>query len=127
MEWLKEEDYYKFEIKGFTCKIVRHPSLKHLCGYVHLKPNNVLYGIDYYYIDVDVHGGITFSAQKGSNWVIGFDCCHANDLVPQTYMLFKDVPFFHRAEVYRNVQFVKNELLNLVNQLIEFDARKLNQ
>lgn len=117
MEWLKEEDYYKFEIKGFTCEIKRHPSLKHLCGYVRLKPSNTSYGVHYDDIDINIHGGLTYSVQEGLDFVIGFDCAHIGDLVPQTYMLFKDTPLFDSTEVYRDVQFVKNELLNLVNQL----------
>lgn len=117
MEWLKEEDYYKFEIKGFTCEIIRHPSMKHLCGYVHLQPNNTFYGVHYNDIDIYVHGGLTYSEQKDLDWVVGFDCSHVGDLTPLTYIMFKDTAFYDDTEVYRNVGFVKNELLNLLNQL----------
>ncbi len=59
-------------------------------GYVAVPKGHPLFGLSYYDIDVDVHGGITF-ADSGMNnalfpdwvddsyWVFGFDTAHASD------------------------------------------------
>lgn len=48
-------------------------------GYVNLPPGHRWYGLHYDQIDVDVHGGLTFSAQIGEYWTIGFDTAHFAD------------------------------------------------
>ena len=56
-------------------------------GYVAIPKNHKLYGVQYDDIDVDVHGGLTFSDHgitgqpddtKGM-WIIGFDTLHYGD------------------------------------------------
>jgi hypothetical protein len=63
-------------------------------GYVLIPEGNVLHGVHYNDIDVDVHGGLTFSELVDSDmvdvwpelskddigsWMIGFDTCHYQD------------------------------------------------
>ena len=54
-------------------------------GYVGVPPNHPWFGKDYNELDVDVHGGLTFSnkaapkEQPDSYWWIGFDTCHYQD------------------------------------------------
>lgn len=55
----------------------------HFNGYVALCENHPDYGKDYDDIDVEVHGGLTFSQeveyQNEKYWVVGFDTAHLND------------------------------------------------
>lgn len=48
-------------------------------GYVALPEGHKYFGVDYNSIEVDVHGGLTFSQQIGNYWVVGFDTAHWND------------------------------------------------
>lgn len=55
-------------------------------GYVGVPPGHPWYGINYNSIDVDVHGGLTFSEHKlpfceldDEIWWVGFDVCHYGD------------------------------------------------
>jgi len=93
--------------------------MKHLCGYVYLKPYNKYYAKHYDDIGLSVHGRLTYSEYNDNlDWVIGFDCAHSGDLVPYTYLLFKDTELHSGYELYRNVDYVTQELNNLVAQLI---------
>lgn len=93
-----------------NCRIVRHNDLKHLCGYVFLDESNDLYGKDYFDIDVDVHGGLTFSGEFEGGWLIGFDCGHYEDLVP-------GISF---VGTYRDINYVKSECENLAEQVSKY-------
>lgn len=48
-------------------------------GYVNLPKGHRWYGLDYEKIPVDIHGGLTYSAQMGEYWTIGFDTAHYGD------------------------------------------------
>jgi len=121
-EWENEPDRLEFEHAGFKCLILRNSELKHLCGYVGLPKWHPYYGWDYDEIDVDVHGGLTFSARgrgkrwKKGYWWIGFDCGHAGDLVPVVESFTQDAKWF-RGLIYRNIEYVKAELKHLAEQL----------
>lgn len=48
-------------------------------------PSHLAFRVEYDDVDVDVHGGLTFSGTQdgeGDVWWLGFDCAHAGDLVP---------------------------------------------
>src|SRR4051812_17731696 len=84
---------------GLACLIVRN-AMGALCGYVGVPKGHPAYGKEYGSVDVDVHGGLTFSdkcsesssecggichvAPEGEDdvWWLGFDCAHYMDLVP---------------------------------------------
>jgi len=63
-------------------------------GYVLIPPTHPLHGVDYWDINVDVHGGLTYSqlvtekkvnhwveldAEDIGKWCVGFDTCHFHD------------------------------------------------
>lgn len=65
------------------------------------------------------HGGVTYTGRREfeqpnyiADYVLGFDCVHAGDLVPA-------VKSFHEKEVYRDIEYVTNECKNLAKQLKE--------
>jgi len=120
---------------GLPCLIVRN-RLGALCGYAGVDPTHPLHKRDYdsLYpdIDVNVHGGLTFSdscahskdesqgichiPEPGSSddiWWFGFDCAHCGDLVPGMLRHFKS----ESEEDYRDVAYVADEVTRLAAQL----------
>ncbi len=95
------------ETTGLDCMIVRNHQGS-LCGYVGVGKDHEYYNVDYDTIDVDVHGGLTFSdsCQTGSPevvvrhipqpgrsddiWWLGFDCAHYGDKSPYVLKLYLD-------------------------------------
>jgi hypothetical protein len=129
------------------CMIHRGP-MGALCGYVGVGRDHPMYGKQYMDIDVEVHGGLTYSnsCQEGSIichvpepgrehdiWWLGFDCAHAFDYAPgykaQLRERAKDHPSLARAflegestwmrEVYRDWEYVKDECAELALQLVQ--------
>lgn len=119
-----EGDFKEFVCKDHACCILRGPS-KHLNGYVAIDKNSKFCGLGYFEIDLDVHGGLTFSDAYSDKlpfpktfkdkWIIGFDCAHYQDLIP--IMLEQGLP--QGDDTYRTMGYVQDELEKLVNQLIE--------
>ena len=84
--------------------------------------------ISYEDLDVNVHGGLTFSSmgdnyrgrQEGFKWY-GFDCAHSGDFLPATnpevIKINAKFPLAHGNEIYRNWEYVKQEVMNLAEQL----------
>jgi len=76
----------KGEHNGFAWQIV-HNDMAYRCGYVRVMPGHPWFGKDYDGIDVDVHGGLTFSKAgaacpthgEHAEWWVGFDCAHGGD------------------------------------------------
>ena len=120
MEWEQEPNSKKFGESGYLCEVRRHPSLGHLCGYVHLPKGHELFGIGYYDVDVNIHGGLTYAEQEGDDWVFGFDCAHAGDLVPGMHKYHVSI-----GDVYRNMEYVENETRNLAKQLKEMERKEV--
>lgn len=110
--------------------IYRHPTIKHLCGYVKLHENHPLFGINYkesdVYDKIDVHGGVTFTgtldtghnhdSHNPKDFLVGFDCAHVDDLIPH---LSKELVC--GDEVYRDIDYVLIELIKLAKQLKEME------
>jgi hypothetical protein len=144
-EWVDEPDFITFFYKYYECCICRHAikirtlaegfkkdslSMGHLCGYIQLPKNHPFLKMEMFDIPLEVHGGISYS-EKG---YIGFHCGHmgAGDYIPslekirkanlssrkpvnwEQYSIFKSI--------YRNVEFVINEIISVVEQL-----EKLNE
>lgn len=146
-EWVDEFDVVKFYFKDYKCMVFRvvtqEPFVEgvcfggHFCGYVFLHGNHSFSGENFQDLDIDCHGGITFSefAQEEGAHLIGFDCAHSGDYVPSMEKLKKQyrlkaeiAPIPKEFEkysifnpVYRNVEFCVNECKSIVNQLIEMD------
>jgi len=113
MNWKNEPNNETFEYKGFVCEIKRHKTMKHLCGYVYIPEGHPAFNNENTY---SIHGGITFcQVDVSGEWCLGFDCGHAGDLSPGLQLL----GFQEEDYVYRDWQFVTEEIHSLVNQLIE--------
>lgn len=116
--WAQEPDYAEFTLNGFTCVIRRPYVLAHLCGYVGLPEGHKAFGKHYDVIEVNVHGGLTYSkleldGYKGKLlWWIGFDCDRSGDFSP-----YYEEP--DSGEVYRTFGYVFAQLQSLTLQLQE--------
>lgn len=97
----------------------------HRCGYVGLPQGHPSYGKRYEDIDVEVHGGLTFSGWDVEGftadqlWWVGFDCLHAGDapdpeLAPDTWRS----SLIHGAHVWTSDEVVQ-ETERLAEQLAE--------
>ncbi len=95
--WNDEDDHAVWvdEVTGLDCMINRGPSGA-LCGYVGVGPDHPAHGKNYDDVDVDVHGGLTYSeacqgeichvpepGREHDIWWFGFDCCHFGDVAPK--------------------------------------------
>lgn len=124
-EWNHEPDriHWADDRFGLDCLIVRN-DLGALCGYVGVPVWHLWYGKPYESIDVEVHGGLTYSdncaghichtAEEAANdpvWWLGFDCGHAYDLIP-------GLPFHSPRphEVYKNWDYVMAQCASLAEQ-----------
>lgn len=127
--WDEEPDkaHWVDSTTGLDCLIVRGGSGA-LCGYVGVpESNSECFGKDYDDVDVDVHGGLTFSsacqeringichaeedAANNTVWWLSFDCAHGGDLSPRhSYTLWSN-------DTYKNFEYVKHEVEKLALQL----------
>jgi len=101
----------------FNCHIRRNTRAGHLCGYVTLTPDNDFFGLEYYDIPLNCHGGLTYASNQGPNWVIGFDCAHYGDYQPfynEEWALYSG-----RNLVYRDMEFVTEECESICEQISE--------
>lgn len=117
----KEGDFFRWIYTAkngieIDCFIRRNHTLA-LCGYVVLTSDNKLYGLDYdelySKLNVQVHGGLTYSDEVEGGWAIGFDCAHAGDLCPA---------FPHFDGVYRTKEFVISECEKLAEEVSKFSG-----
>jgi hypothetical protein len=124
--WKTEPNHVDFTYKGYPCIIHRVDHHGALCGYVGVPKGHPYFGLHYNDInDVDVHGGLSYSAEcfgdichknaDGSEpderWWLGFDCAHSFDLIPEMSKLFG------LECTYRDIPYVTKELESLVDQL----------
>lgn len=140
-EWVKEPDKIQMvhQETGLDCLIVRNTSVGQLCGYVGVSNQHPLFGKHYDHPHADhiyVHGGLTFTAPCNPDeavsegvchiplpghsdevWWLGFDCAHGEDLIPGVDHLFSPESRRLFQNVYRNVEYVKNEVERLAEQL----------
>lgn len=100
------------DINEFKCYI-KMTEQGHLCGYVVIPESNAIYGKDYNNLDINVHGGLTFSGLVDNEWLIGFDCAHLGDLIPR----WAGEPSMTNS-IWRDPAFVKEELERLTKQLL---------
>lgn len=74
------------------------------CGYVEIPKDHKVDGVEYDDINIDCHGGLTYSRHEGDKWVIGFDCNH-----------FDDNP------IEQDEDYVKMECQKIIDQLIQME------
>ena len=135
--WRDEPDriQWRDEATGLPCLMARG-GVGAWCGYVGVDQTSSLYGKDYMdieksEIDFSVHGGLTYSSfcqgrvchevEPGEDdqiWWLGFDCCHSGDL---TAIMHR--PYHATTEIYRDVDYVKREVVNLARQIKEYESQ----
>ena len=135
---------------GLGCIIRREPLGGHLAGYVGIGPDHPLYRYDFSAIpiDIEVHGGISYSAacdesgppeisichvhhdrEHGGNvWWFGFECNQITDLVPAEMSdPVTDSALVHGIQpVYRDEEYVFGQVTDLARQLAAIgDGREM--
>lgn len=129
--WLEEPNRFEFEHAGMSCLMVRNMSYV-WCGYVAVPPGHPAYEKHYDEVDVEVHGGLTYSdhCQKDGPichlpnpgdpdnvWWLGFDTCHWNDYSPGLDSALRMTGNNCERGVYRDMKYVKAECEGLAEQL----------
>jgi len=100
----------------------------HRCGYVEVKKSSPLYGVNYNsqhplaLQEIDVHGGLTYSAAgedylpgDADSWWFGFDCAHAGDGE------ITSNPYWRNEAPARSLEYVEAECESLAAQLIALE------
>lgn len=130
-EWEQEPDKEEFVHAELPCRLLRHPDLGHLCGYVGVPPAHPCSGKGYDDVEVEVHGGLTFAREGGGRpelpedfWRFGFDCAHYGDYSPPTDERAQAIHLEvtgrigpRSDEIYRNWSYVRQETEHLAEQL----------
>lgn len=142
-EWVEEPDEILFEYQGMKCRINRILDIVeenkcfggHLCGYVQIPKDHMLFEKHYDDIQIDVHGGLTYSNFYKDEYWIGFDCAHSFDICPSTEYLYKTDPYMIELrkryptslvwkKEYRNVQYCIKECKKMIKQINSFSMKK---
>ncbi len=136
--WDSEPDKAQWtdEATGLPCLAVR--AYGHWCGYVGITEGHPGFGKDYDFLNVDVHGGLTYAdfcqtgehalvchvpepGQSAHVYWLGFDCAHSGDKTPATnettYRINLQYPHREGYEHYRDLAYVQAECGNLAKQL----------
>lgn len=132
-EWDDEPDkaQWQDEETGLPCLIVRGGGGA-LCGYVGVSEGHPAYKQDYGGVDVEVHGGLTFSdmcadtddesrhichvpgpGEPDHVWWLGFDCAHLCDIAPA----YDKEGRYGWDSQYRSIGYVRREVARLARQL----------
>ena len=142
--WNSEPDKRQWvdDATGLDCLMHRNGSGA-WCGYVGVPETHPLFAKEYDHADVNVHGGLTYSAfcqdtadesvgvchvplpgRPHKVWWLGFDCAHHMDLSPGMLRFHekfeRDHPEFvgmRLREIYRDVSYVEAEVTSLAAQL----------
>ena len=133
--WEEEPDHAEWiqEPSGYKCRITRNERTGTLCGYVGIPKEHRFWGVSYEEshvelseIEVDVHGGLTYSAEGDDGWwYFGFDTAHADDFAPKIVEVLlksnhslEDRGFrFYDCMEYRTWEFVEYEIYWLGKRL----------
>jgi hypothetical protein len=110
----------------YKCEVKRNPITLALCGYVTVPKKHHYYGLGYNDVMANVHGGLTFSDDKGT---FGFDCSHGGDLTPGILLSVlksaKDPSDYVRMtldmDTYRTFEWVMDETEKLARCLYVMD------
>jgi hypothetical protein len=144
--WDGEPDKMQWqdEATKLPCLAVRHQISGHWCGYVGVADGHPCYGVEYSNVDVEVHGGLTFSSmcdpkeseaegichvpdagEPDQVWWLGFDCAHCGDARPAPPMdlisseLSAAFARIFNEGTYRTLAYVQQECASLAKQLSE--------
>lgn len=125
--WDSEPDRHDFIHAGFSCFILRN-SMGNWCGYVGVPKTHPAYGLNYDFVDVNVHGGLTYADKCGGAichvpqpgmpddvWWLGFDTAHSGDYTPSMNK-YRDGRLYD-GESYKDMHYTINETKQLAEQL----------
>jgi hypothetical protein len=135
-EWDQEPDRIEWRDGGFPCLMSRHPTAGHWCGYIGVTKDHPWFNKSYDDVDASVHGGLTYAAlceghichvpqesEDPNVWWLGFDCAHAGDMSPGIRGMLTGFGLEGAyRESYRNVDYVKAEVAELIKQAMEAGA-----
>lgn len=105
---------------GFKWMTV-HNGIGFRCGYIGIPKTHPWWQVGYDNIDVDVHGGLTFSATMAFDeplYWIGFDCAHFGDMQDPTLPTETKIDFRGHG-VVRTQAYVEAECKKLCEQALE--------
>ena len=110
-----EGDYYEWT-NTLKCFIQRNP-MNTWCGYTIIPKS---FPIDFEQeININCHGGITYqSVNLDGDLVVGFDCAHHGDLIPKLLELEGILINDKDISVYRDKQYVIDEVNSMVEQIL---------
>jgi hypothetical protein len=117
---------------GLRAVVAIHP-MGHRCGYVAVPPEHKLHGEDYDNVEVDVHGGLTYSGSDRSEYPVaaagmfwfGYDCAHLGDardpdLMDDEHRKYANILSLRLGDdVIRSLDFCIDECESLAKQLVE--------
>lgn len=110
-----EGDYYEWT-NTLKCFIQRNP-MNAWCGYT-IIPKSFPINFEQE-ININCHGGITYqSVNLDGDLVVGFDCAHYGDLVPKLLELEGILINDRDISVYRDKQYVIDEVNSMVEQIL---------
>lgn len=120
----KVEKHWKHS--DLVCVVIAS-EMGHRCGYVGIPITHPLAGTNHDNLyDIDVHGGLTYSAWGGSypipavnTWWFGYDCAHYNDsrdrsIISEKYEELLELDF---GGIVRDLDFCIDECERLAEQL----------
>lgn len=127
--WDDEPDRWEERHLGFPVLAVRN-DLGAWCGYVGVPPGHPWHGRHYEYVDVAIHGGLTYSdrcqrlgpichvpraGEPADVWWLGFDCLHVGDNRPGDYV---DPIAQYRVKdgTYRRLEYAQQQARRLAEQ-----------
>lgn len=103
----------------------------HPTAYIEIPQGNKLYGKDYSQIDLDVHGGLTYSSDtlmliKSNSWFIGWDYAHAEDYMGY-YEEFKEYNIHTLNSDYDNKKWTTKEIIaeckRAINEIVRMEKK----
>ena len=108
---------------GLKATVIATP-MGHRCGYVGVPAGHPMYGKHYDEVEVDVHGGLTYSELDDGLWTFGYDCAHWDDAKDPALMSDEYKKVFGEAarwggSVIRTLEFCVAECESLAKQLEE--------
>jgi hypothetical protein len=129
--WMSEPDRVDFIHAGFACFALRHPDLGHWCGYVGVPREHPLYGTSHDDVDVEFHGGLTYSdtcrggichepapGMPDDVWWLGGDFAHFCDFSPAMRARLRSLGFDREHDdIYRDLPYVRRQIEQLAEQL----------
>ena len=133
--WLNEPDevLWTDPDTGLSCLALRSPDASDWCGYVGVSKDHSYYKLDRDCVSgIDVHGGLTYGdfveesliqvPVPNGLWWFGFDCGHYRDLSPG-WLHNRNAPP-PPFEVYRDLEFVKDQCAKVASQLHQIQEQK---